>query len=300
MKEIKYSNRISKEILQNLVIEEKKNYKEICKILNIKSNSSLYTLIKLYNIERIDKHRQLCNNDKFFDDVDSEIKAYLLGFLIADGCVIIEPKKRNGKVYSYSKRISILNSVDDLQIIKLFQQYICPKNTIKYNNCQLGVKTLRKQQCNIRWTSSYMVDKLISYGIKPKKTYDTDFKFDFSILKTEELKLHFLRGFFDGDGCISITRNKYVRIGFVGTSYIFMNQIIDFYKKYNLLFKITTRKSKNMLYYEITLTGGKLSINKFKELMYQNSNFYLDRKLNKFIYDNTVLNSTISKGVESV
>ena len=59
-------------------------------------------------------------NEEFFDNIDSEEKAYLLGFFIADGCMQKEEKKRNGEIYSYSYRFTLNNSIDDLEIIELF------------------------------------------------------------------------------------------------------------------------------------------------------------------------------------
>ena len=41
-------------------------------------------------------------NENFFDNIDSEEKAYLLGFFIADGCIQKEAKKKNGEIYSYN------------------------------------------------------------------------------------------------------------------------------------------------------------------------------------------------------
>lgn len=283
----KIEDKISKEMLETF-LREGIFYKEICEKFNI-CNSSLYLLFKKYNINRINKNQKTKKNDEFFDVIDSEIKAYLLGFLVADGSVIIEPKKRNGEIYSYNKRISILNSIDDIETINLFNQHICPNNTIEYVNNQSGA-VKRKLQCKIRWTSPYMVDKLISYGINPRKTYEIDFKFNFDILVNDKLKIHFLRGFFDGDGCVSIN-NKTLNgksyknnvIGFVSTSKIFLTQIIDFYKNYGLDFKLTCRHGKNMDYYNINLSGGKTAVSKFKEIMYKDAQFFLSRKFNKFI-----------------
>jgi LAGLIDADG-like domain len=288
MKENTLTKKFSKQLIEKL-IEKKLTPKEMALELNI-NKRRIYDLLKFYNIQLIDKGRIIRKNDTFFDKIDNEIKAYLLGFLIADGCINIEEKKRNGVVYAYNKRISFCNSIDDLSTIELIKENICPNNKLVYTNNQQGVK-FRKPQVKIRWTSPYMVNKLIEYGIHSNKTKDFSFKFDFSILKSEDLKIHFLRGFFDGDGCASISsKYKYVSVGFVTTSLPFIQQIIDFYKGYSLDFRIDTHKSKNMDYYQIWLRGGKQSIISFKKLMYNNANFFLQRKFNKFIYDDTELN----------
>lgn len=48
-------------------------------------------------------------NDTFFDVIDSELKAYALGFLVADGCIKHE-KRANG---NFSYRVAFNNSIDD-------------------------------------------------------------------------------------------------------------------------------------------------------------------------------------------
>jgi intein/homing endonuclease len=134
-----------------------------------------------------------------------------------------------------------------------------------------------------------MVDKLIEYGINPRKTYEIDFKFNFNILPSEDLKIHFLRGFFDGDGCVTNFTDKrwkkkysYTNIGFVATSKSFILQISEFYKNYGIHFKLKEQKSKNMKYYQIWIHENK-SVRRFKTIMYNNSNFFLYRKFNKFL-----------------
>lgn len=297
MKASKYTKSISKEYLEKLV-NDKLSVNEICKLLNI-PNRRVYDLFKYYNIEyTLNKGTFLQKNDTFFDNIDSEIKSYLLGFLIADGCILQEPKKKKGIIYSYNSRISFCNAIDDLEIIKLYNTHICPYNNIKFVNNQKGVK-FRKLQCHLRWSSKYMVDRLINIGIKPRKTYDINFIFDFSILKSNDLIIHFLRGFFDGDGWASLNKSKTINVGFVGTSLPFLNQIIDFYKKYDLNFVVNKNTSKNMDYYQILLRGGKPASEKFKDIMYSNANFFLQRKYNKFINDNTEVTSEISKGSEA-
>lgn len=240
----------------------------------------IHEVIKWLDIKRVDKHHVIKKNDTFFDCIDSEIKAYLLGYLLADGSVNIEPKKRKGVVYSYNYRISFCVSIDDEYVIKLYQQFICPDNTLKYVDNQKGVKVKRKLQCHFRWSSRYMIEKLIEYGIKPRKTQDIEFVFDFDTIPSKLVR-HFIRGFFDGDGCITLSRKKYRKIGFVSTSEMFLQQLILYFLKYNIDFKLYESKSKNMYYYQIW-TSKTDQVDSFYKLLYENSNYFLARKRNKF------------------
>ena len=153
-------------------------------------------MIKAFGLD-IKKGSNSKINEKFFDNIDSEEKAYLLGFFIADGCMQKEEKKKDGKVYSYSYRFTLSNSIDDLEIIELFQKSICPNKKIEFINDQRGVK-FRKEQARLRWTSKHMFETLESYNIHPRKTYDNEFFLP--KIMSDNLLRHFIRGLFDGDG----------------------------------------------------------------------------------------------------
>lgn len=124
-----------------------KNVKEISKIVKIEEEI-LNQLIKVTNLPII-KRRKYKTDDYFFDNLDSELKFYLLGYFIADGCMIYENKKRNGIVYSHCCRFSFCVSEDDLDVINLYQKYIVDK-PLEYNNNQSGVKYKRKPQIKLR------------------------------------------------------------------------------------------------------------------------------------------------------
>ena len=65
-------------------------------------------------------------NEHYFDVIDSEDKAYILGFLIADGCIRLEERKN---VTSY--RIAFSNNIDDSEIIELIHFKICPNQVLR-------------------------------------------------------------------------------------------------------------------------------------------------------------------------
>lgn len=56
---------------------------EVSKKLN-RNGSSVSSVIKALNITGYNKQENTCNHN-YFDNIDTEIKAYLLGFFIADG-----------------------------------------------------------------------------------------------------------------------------------------------------------------------------------------------------------------------
>ena len=67
-------------------------------------------------------------NKDFFKEIDTELKAYILGYIVADGCITIEqrPLKPNNPI----RRVQFQPSVDDLQVITLIRDVIAPTNKL--------------------------------------------------------------------------------------------------------------------------------------------------------------------------
>lgn len=227
-------------------------------------------------------------NEDFFKNIDSEIKAYLLGFYAADGYISISKTKNN-----INYRVGIQNSIDDLEILELFNKYICPKHNINIKE----KSKIRKAQGHLRWTSKKMCDDLIEIGLGERKTLN--FNFNLNNLN-QEMKRHFIRGYFDGDGSFSDNN-----IRFSTNKLHFSNLILEEFKKLSKLIGgiIYTHKGKTCEYYSLRLNFKRqryYCINIIYNYFYKDSNYFLSRKKEQFdYYLNTVLNSENKKS-ESV
>lgn len=229
--------------------------------------------------------------DNYFDEINTENKAYLLGFFLADGC-IDGSKNRNGKC---SNRLMLQNSIDDFEAIELFRKEICINNKLVYRNNPVGAK-IRKPQVNLRWTSNYMTNILINkYNFFRKKAYEPTFKFPFELIP-KKLHRHFIRGFFDGDGNVDFkllqtntgvitTRFQY---GFVCNSPIFAKQLSDIICSISkeISGTISETKGKTTNWWVLRFnTHRKSSVDKryiFYKYLYKNATIYLTRKKDKF------------------
>lgn len=264
---------------------EGKNISQIAEILEIPVRR-FGEMLKFYDIKLNSNGHIIRKNNNFFEKIDTEIKAYLLGYTLADGSVIIEPKKRNNKIYSYSKRLCFTVSVDDREVINLLKDNISPDSKIKeFHNSKGAIN--RKNSLSLRFSSNKIVDDLILLNIKPLKTYDTSFIFDFDKIP-ENLHRHFLRGFFDGDGGF-----RYTVLNFVSTSVYFLNQLESIFIKELPGVKINKRHviGKTVNWSTFTFHTGKNNLKqKLFDYFYKDSNFYLQRKKLKFNIENTVLN----------
>ena len=244
----------------------------------------LSEMLKHFNIENKNKRYIKNINHDYFNNIDNENKAYILGFLLADGCVLVEPKKKNGKIYSYSKRISFCNSISDYEIIEKIRNEISPQSNIKIFQNNKGTVN-RKPQCVLRIGSSEIVDKLIDIDIKPRKTEDLNFKFDFSIIP-EHLIRHFIRGFFDGDGCFSKIKQS-LSITIISTSLNFLNQIAKYFTNLSEGINEVIREinGKTTNYYTLNFnferTDKPEKVLKIYNYLYDDSELYLIRKKDK-------------------
>ena len=212
-------------------------------------------------------------NDTYFDVIDTEKKAYILGFLIADGCIIYEQKK-SGYI---SKSIRFSNTVDDSEAISCIRDEICPQRVLKEYNTTSNRR--KKAQFSFKWVSNYMVNTLeTKYNIKRRKTFDKDFVLPENAIP-EHLFRHFLRGFFDGDGHID-----YTGIQFVFTSELFMNQILRWFKNFH--YRILHIDGKTTDYWTVLIyldLKRKACIRKF---LYENATVFLSRK--KLIFNTEI------------
>lgn len=125
------------------------------------------------------KYRKL--DDSFFSKIDSEEKAYLLGWIASDGHI----RKRATIIEIHEKDKETLLTLKDI---------ICPEMDIK------SVKRKTGTHAYLIISSKQISEDLCGLlKIKPGKKSDV---VQFPDLDNDKLKWQFLRGYFDGDGCI--------------------------------------------------------------------------------------------------
>lgn len=234
----------------------------ISKFIKISRNNVAYVLC-VNNIsfgKGIKNRSKYKLNEKFFDNIDTEYKAYILGFLYADG------------YNNESKgRIEIVLKYEDEDILK------------KINNAIEGNFPIKDKIINgdsykaLRIYSKHMSKQLSSLGCFQNK----------SLLISKpniesELISHFIRGYFDGDGHIGRYKNKkgHNQTNFSITSgskdmLLFLKETFEL-EGIKMNFNIRNRK-----YISISAYGQK-RINKIRDYLYRNATIYLYRKYKTF------------------
>lgn len=207
-----------------------------------------------------------------FDIIDSEEKAYWLGFLYADGCVYINDKRREHYVRVYLKD----SDVDHLKKLKtFFKDTREDKDSIKLIKCFLKKtgKTYLGYQYLI--SSRHLCDQLESLGCTRRKSLTLTFPSE-SIFSKSNLIYDFIRGYFDGDGCISHTIDKHgilrPYISALGTRE-FLEGVQKYFPEFPNLYNHGNVFKIACYYKKARSIANKL---------YGHATIYLDRKYEKF------------------
>lgn len=234
------------------------------------TRQTLAKYFKQLGVEIVNKQNRLKFDNTIFDSIDTEEKAYWLGFIFADGCISSSPLEA-GKKPKYTMEISL--KADDFKHLEKFNTFTkYEKNGVKIQDAKCG-KIICKR-CRWTITDKHLWETLNSYGCIPQKSLTLKFP-DESIFKSKDLIRHFIRGYFDGDGCF--TRHIYHTIvtpsvSFLGTK-DFLDKILE-YSKIESNYRHDKRHTEFTWMLEYHKDPGIKLIN----YLYDNCTIYLDRK----------------------
>lgn len=217
------------------------------------------------------------HNSDYFKKIDSETKAYILGYIVADGS-IEESVRKNRPSKLIRLRFGCVT--EDDEIIRLIQAEIAPDNKLRYYQPSGN----RKQTTILQICDKELISDLRNlYNIQPRKTYNDNFEFP-NIPK--EYERDFIRGFMDGDGSVG-TRH----FSMICNSPVFANQIKDKFLEVvpTLKWVIYEEKRKITPYWSLHFSYNIKVRKPIFDYLYNNATVYLKRKRN--IALNTVLNA---------
>jgi len=204
----------------------------------------------------------------FFDKIDNEYKAYWLGFLYADGYISEKDKNNSAHVSLYLKD-------EDEQHIELFKRVMRAENPLEHRDytTPLGKKN---RSCGITIRHEHLVNSLIDKGCVNNKSLILTFPTREQV--PEVYVSHFIRGYFDGDGCISKTKNNRFSFQMCGT-YEFLTGVLDFL---GVSQKLHQGKNKEKNNYSFIIKGNK-QIERLMRILYNDSHIFLKRKAILFL-----------------
>ena len=232
---------------------------DILKFTKYKAPHSIYKILRKNGVNIRSKAGSKGMNLKadYFQVIDTEIKAYFLGFLYADGsiseradsqsCIRLEIKKGDSYLLNILK-----NELNSENIV----------TTVKGGCARFSVH------------SDQIAHDLAKYSIVPNKSHRQD---KLTILP-EPLMHHFIRGVFDGDGWI-YQREYSLTFGLCGTMTA-MRQIANYLEKELELPKVQVKQYEEKV--PFFTHSSKVSNVKLYDYLYRDATIYLKRKFEIF------------------
>lgn len=224
--------------------------------------------------------RKYTLDETFFQKINTEEKAYFLGLMYADGSVI-------PSYQAYYIKISLQNR--DKQILEDFRKALSSNYPFRhYQDNMTDFSVFSKQ----------LGSDLIKKGCMVKKTKILTFP-NISIMPENLLK-DFIRGYFDGDGCVWEGKRKKmivkdstreigmrerivhnVKVNFTGNIQ-FIEELNKYLNSKNIVNSVKINIRKNKENSAMVEYSGRRQMKRIYDYFYENSNIYLRRKKEKF------------------
>lgn len=224
--------------------------------------TSICRFLKEYEIDvRKNKinSRHYFLNDDFFEKIDTEEKAYWLGFIYADGYVTTD---RNFIGISLASR--------DRAHLEKFK--ISVEATYPIHDYISHSKFGDTPYLRIVMTSKKMKSDLIDKGVVERKTL---------ILEPptkvpQNLMRHFCRGYFDGDGSFSKV-SKHFNLPYSMKLCGTIEMINFFQKTFDIIGHVEKRNNDDKNNYQVTFVGTE-DVFRVSNYLFKNTTIFLDRK----------------------
>lgn len=215
-------------------------------------------------------HRIYNLKKNYFDEIDNNEKAYFLGFMYADGTC-----RKNSE---NSAQCSLKINSNDEYILKKYADIIYDKDEYpirRYPNGENRVETSVLTFYGVEFFKN--LEKL---GCTENKTFTLKFPNENQVPK--KFISHFIRGYFDGDGCVSLRKDGRATIDFTSND-LFLKGLIEVldsegFKDLKLINHSTEVSTANFQF-----SKKEYIFNFFKYIYVNSNNFFLERKFNTFI-----------------
>ena len=235
------------------------------------SQKAIRNVLNRNNIEHrspSEAYRTYTINDYYFDEIDNQDKAYMLGFLYADGhnCSKYE-------IHHYD--IGMTLQMEDKYIL----DEMCKRMGMNRGASIIINSTNGKPYARMNIMNKHIVYRLDELGVVPNKTRKTEFPF----WMREELYSHFIRGLLDGDGCIP---KRLDRVSFCGSRNLMcgLSEVI----RNNLGFKPNVgdyKQSKGISYVQVCSIQKRLPL---LDWIYKDADMKLTRKYDLYLKMNEI------------
>jgi hypothetical protein len=240
-------------------LEYYKQCKSITKTAkNFKIGAKWFAIYLKDKVEIINHQNKLRFNQDIFEVIDTEEKAYWLGFMYADGYVA-----------KNSNNIELSLKLSDKEHLEKFTKFLSKTTEVKTDSFR----------CRVGFKNKKMRKDLINLGCISNKSLILNFPTENQV--PNDLTHHFIRGYIDGDGSIMYRINKtYISpiISILGTKE-FLLKLRETMKWKELKLH---HKTHNTNTFFISYSG--IYVHDMLDSLYKNSKIYLTRKYNKYLF----------------
>ena len=162
----------------------------------------------------------------------------------------------------------------DIDLLENFYEDICCNKVVKkhYN------KDYNKFYVNIYIQHPHLSETLLKQGVSEDKSFKIKFPSDEIV--PNNLKRHFIRGYLDGDGCITVPKDKSKMSWSIIGNYDCMNEMKKYIENNILNYSISIHEKGNV--YQIG-KGGRFVTQTFLDWLYKDATIFLQRKYDKYL-----------------
>lgn len=211
-------------------------------------------------------HTKYSYDLQYFDHIDTYNKAYLLGFLCADGFIT----DRN--------EIGIEVKTSDIEVVEFFAKELKTNKPIYYNK--------DNKSAGLRIQNQHLTEQIKKYNIVPRKSLTLNIADVIQSAKLTDLQIKaFLLGYFDGDGCIyhyqPLNKTEQFSFNITGTKETCL-YFQTYFQNTGFLTKRHPEVDNNNYTYQV---GGRNQVKKCLSQLYEIKDkltFYYDRKYRIF------------------
>lgn len=234
------------------------------------SHKKIARILDELGISRTGVGRRKYNiNEHYFDEIDTPNKAYIFGFLYADGS-----NNRNKSTVSMSLEEG------DFDILEKIRKEIGSEKELEFldysNKNDFGYTY--KNQYRLLLFSSRICDSLAKHGLVPNKSLILEFP-----EIRQDLLPHFIRGMFDGDGSVYRGKKCTKFTLTITSTYSFCNKLKEIVcNTIDINCHIYDASNHNGVTKVFTVSGGK-QVKKFLDWIYCDADLFLQRKYDRYI-----------------
>ena len=212
--------------------------------------------------------KNLCKYNGEFYNIDSEEKAYLLGYLFGDGWITTSTHKSNKNSITYYKT-GVLSK--DKEIIDKFKEIFPFFNYTLHKSKYHSLTVYNKE----------LYDDLKNLGILERKSSENKHLLKIPNIDNTLIS-HFIRGLYDSDGGIYLY-NTLIETFFCSTSYTLITEVQNWLLQNNIKSSLRPVYRESYLPIFYLRTKSNKAARLFYSLIYKDPNIYMNRKKDVFL-----------------